>query len=252
VIIFPAVDIKDGRCVRLKKGRADQVTVFEDDPVKAALRWQEQGALWLHLVDLDGAFEGKPINLPLIKRLCSTLAIPVQMGGGIRNLDTARAYIDVGVTRLIIGTMALEEPENFSALCKALPGKVGVSLDTENGQLKSKGWVADSGLRIDDVLPDLVRQGAAFIIHTDIDRDGMHSGINLDLLAELCGKSPVPVIAAGGVSTLEDIRKLYPLSRDSRLEGAITGRAVYEGTLDLKEAMDWIRTQDNASQGLTV
>lgn len=244
MIIFPAVDIKDGRCVRLKKGRADQVTVFEEDPVKAALHWQEQGAEWLHLVDLDGAFAGKPVNLALIERLCSSLSIPVQMGGGIRDLDTARAYIDAGIERLIIGTMALEEPEAFGRLCDALPGKAGVSLDTENGRLKSKGWVADSGLGIDDVLPRLAEQGAAFIIHTDIDRDGMQSGINLTLLSDLCSRSPVPVIAAGGVATLEDIQKLYPLSRNSRLEGAITGRAVYEGTLDLHEAMRWIGEAD--------
>ena len=243
MIIFPAVDIKGGRCVRLKKGRADQETVFEEDPVKAALHWQEQGAVWLHLVDLDGAFEGKAVNLALIKRLCASLSIPVQMGGGIRDLDTAKAYVDAGVARLIIGTMALDEPERFSSLCNALPGKVGVSLDTEKGRLKSKGWVADSGLHMDDVLPRLASQGVSFIIHTDIDRDGMQSGINLELLADLCAKSAIPVIAAGGVATLEDIQKLYPLSRDGRLEGAITGRAIYEGTLDLKEAMNWIRAQ---------
>lgn len=243
MIIFPAVDIKGGRCVRLKKGRADQETVFEEDPVKAALHWQEQGALWLHLVDLDGAFEGKAVNLALIKKLCSSLAIPVQMGGGIRDLETAKAYIDAGITRLIIGTMALEEPDRFAALCTALPGKAGVSLDTEKGRLMSKGWVSDSGLEIDDVLPRLAAQGASFIIHTDIDRDGMQSGINIELLSDLCRKSPIPVIAAGGVATLDDIKKLYPLSRDGNLEGAITGRAIYEGTLDLKEGMAWIGSQ---------
>lgn len=243
MIIFPAVDIKDGQCVRLKKGRADQVTVFDPDPVNAALHWQDQGAEWLHLVDLDGAFEGKPVNLALIERLCASLSIPVQMGGGIRDLETARAYIGAGITRLIIGTMALEEPETFAALCAALPGKVGVSLDTEKGRLMSKGWVADSGMVIDDVLPRLAGQGAAFVIHTDIDRDGMQSGINLELLTDLCQKSPIPVIAAGGVATLEDIQKLYPLSLDSRLEGAITGRAIYEGSLDFKQAMDWIRAR---------
>lgn len=243
MIIFPAVDIKGGRCVRLKKGRADQETVFEEDPVKAALHWQNQGAAWLHLVDLDGAFAGEPVNLALITRLCAALSIPVQMGGGIRDLDTAKAYINAGVTRLIIGTMALEQPEVYADLCKALPGKIGVSLDTEKGKLMSKGWVADSGLEIDDVLPRLAGQGTAFIIHTDIDRDGMQSGSNVGFLAQLCAKSPLPVIAAGGVATLDDIKRLYPLSRDSRLEGAITGRAIYEGTLDLKEAMNWINSQ---------
>lgn len=243
MIIFPAVDIKGGQCVRLKKGRADQETVFASDPVEAALHWQNQGAEWLHLVDLDGAFAGKPVNLPLITRLCKSLSIPVQMGGGIRDRECATAYCQAGVTRLIIGTLALDDPEAYARMCAALPGKIGVSLDTEGGRLKTKGWVADSGLTIDDVLPRLHEQGTAFIIHTDIDRDGMQSGVNVPVLAELAKKSPMPVIAAGGVATLEDIKKLYPLSLESNLEGAISGRAIYEGTLNLKEALDWLQAQ---------
>ena len=243
MIVFPAVDIKGGQCVRLKKGRADQETVFASDPVEAALHWQNQGAEWLHLVDLDGAFAGKPVNLALITRLCAALSIPVQMGGGIRDLECAKAYCRAGVTRLIIGTLALEDPESYARICAALPGKIGVSLDTEGGRLRTKGWVADSGLTIDEVLPRLHKQGTAFIIHTDIDRDGMQTGVNLPVLADLAKKSPVPVIAAGGVATLDDIRKLHPLSLESNLEGAITGRAIYEGTLDLREALAWLRTQ---------
>ena len=243
MIIFPAVDIKGGQCVRLKKGRADQETVFASDPVQAALHWQEQGAEWLHLVDLDGAFAGKPVNLELITRLCSSLSIPVQMGGGIRDLETAQAYCRAGVTRLIIGTLALENPEAHARICAALPGQIGVSLDTEGGKLKTKGWVADSGLGIDDVLPRLRDQGTAFIIHTDIDRDGMQTGVNVAALADLAKKSPMPVIAAGGVATLEDIKTLYPISLESNLEGAITGRAIYEGTLDLREALAWLQSQ---------
>ncbi len=243
MIVFPAVDIKGGQCVRLKKGRADQETVFSSDPVEAALHWQNLGAQWLHLVDLDGAFAGKPVNLPLITRLCKALSIPVQMGGGIRDLDTARAYIGAGVTRLIIGTLALEDPEAYGRICAALPGKIGVSLDTEDGRLKTKGWVGDSGLAIVDVLPRLHQQGTAFIIHTDIDRDGMQSGVNLALLTDLAGISPVPLVAAGGVATLDDIRNLYPLSKSGNLQGAITGRAIYEGTLDLREALRWIAAQ---------
>jgi phosphoribosylformimino-5-aminoimidazole carboxamide ribotide isomerase len=163
------------------------------------------------------------------------------MGGGICDLESAYAYCRAGVTRLIIGTLALENPESFSRICVALPGKIGVSLDTEGGKLKTKGWVADSGLSIDDVLPRLHKQGTAFIIHTDIERDGMQSGVNLPMLADLAKKSPMPVIAAGGVATLEDIRKLYSLSLESNLEGAITGRAIYEGTLNLTEALAWLR-----------
>ncbi len=240
MIIFPAVDIKDGRCVRLKKGLADEVTVFSHDPVEAALHWQKQGARRLHLVDLDGAFAGEPVNLPLITKICAALSIPVQMGGGIRNLDTAKAYIDAGVNRLIIGTMALENPTLYSAISSALPGRVGVSLDTVGERLRTRGWVEDSGRTIFEVLPRLQQQGTAFIIHTDIERDGMHSGLNLPLLTALCAQSPVPVIAAGGVSTMEDIKALRPLADGGRLEGAITGRALYEGTLDLREAMAWL------------
>jgi phosphoribosylformimino-5-aminoimidazole carboxamide ribotide isomerase len=243
VIIFPAVDIKGGQCVRLKKGRSDQETVFAADPVEAALHWQKQGADWLHLVDLDGAFAGRPVNLPLITRLCAALSIPVQMGGGIRDLECAKAYCRAGVTRLIIGTLALEDPESYARLCAALPGKIGVSLDTRGDMLKTKGWVADSGLRVADVLPRLHEQGTAFIIHTDIERDGMQSGVNLPALTELAKKSPMPVIAAGGVATLADIQALYPLSLESNLQGAVTGRAIYEGSLNLKEALDWLRAK---------
>ena len=244
MIIFPAVDIKGGQCVRLRKGRADQETVFETDPVKAALRWQELGAEWLHLVDLDGAFAGKAVNLDLITRLCSALSIPVQMGGGIRDLGTAKAYCDAGVTRLIIGTLALEDPHAYEEMCTNLPGRIGVSLDTEGGRLKKRGWVDDSGLTIEQVLPRLYAQGTSFIIHTDIDRDGMQSGINLEMLQNLADESPMPVIAAGGIATLDDIKHLYPISKNSNLEGAITGRAIYEGTLDFKEALEWLKAQD--------
>ena len=244
MIIFPAVDIKDGQAVRLRKGRADDVTVFSPDPVAMAATWQDMGARFLHIVDLDGAFAGSEVNLPLITRMRKTLSIPVQVGGGIRSEAVARKYVDAGAARCIIGTMALEDPDGYAALCAMLPGKIGVSLDAEGGRLKTKGWVADSGLTIDGVLPRLEKTGTAFIIYTDIDRDGMQSGVNLPALEALAKKSPVPVIAAGGVATLEDIKALYPLSRDANLEGAISGRALYEGTLDLKEAMDWIAKQE--------
>jgi phosphoribosylformimino-5-aminoimidazole carboxamide ribotide isomerase len=243
VILFPAVDIKDGQCVRLQKGRPDKTTVFFPDPVEAALHWQHQGARWLHLVDLDSAFAGKPVNLPLIARLCGALSIPVQIGGGIRSLETAKAYLDAGAGRLIIGTMALEMPSLFTALCAALPGKIGVSLDIEAGRLKTKGWAVDSGLTLEEVLPRLAEQGTAFFIHTDIDRDGMQSGVNLPALTNLAAKSPLPVIAAGGVATLADIQKLYPVSRIGNLQGVISGRALYEGSLNLAEAMAWIAAQ---------
>ncbi|MCT4534157.1 1-(5-phosphoribosyl)-5-[(5-phosphoribosylamino)methylideneamino]imidazole-4-carboxamide isomerase [Halodesulfovibrio sp.] len=243
MIIFPAVDIKGGQAVRLKQGKADQETVFSSDPVAMAKKWQEQGGKWLHVIDLDGAFSGEPVNRDLIQNICSSVSMPVQLGGGIRDLETAKAYLDAGVSRLIIGTIALTEPELFGSICKAFPGKIGVSLDAEGGVLKTKGWVEDSGQTIYDVLPRLEEQGVAFIIYTDIDRDGMQTGVNLPALTKLAQTASVPVIAAGGVATLDDIKALYPLTKDANLEGAISGKAIYTGTLDLKEASDWIATQ---------
>ena len=243
MIIFPAVDIKGGKAVRLRRGRADDATVFSDDPAEAARHWERLGARWLHVVDLDGAFDGHAASAAIVGRICGGAAIPVQLGGGIRDADAARAYLDAGVTRLIIGTMALEEPENFAALCRAFPGKIGVSLDAADGKLKSRGWVADTGLTVSDVLPRLEDAGAAFIIYTDIERDGMHSGVNAAALTRLVRVAHVPVIAAGGVSTLEDVKRLYPLSREG-LEGVISGRALYEGTLDLPAALAWVAEQE--------
>lgn len=246
MIVFPAIDLMNGVCVRLRRGRADDETVFSSDPVATARHWQEQGGRWLHVVDLDGAFSGQPVNAPLIRSICDALDIPVQLGGGIRDAATAKAYLEAGVERLIIGTIALEEPEAYAALCAEFPGRIGVSLDAEGGKLKTKGWVADSGLTVDEVLPRLLVAGTAFIIYTDIDRDGMQTGVNLPALEHLAKASTVPVIAAGGVATLEDVKALYPLSRTTNLQGAVSGRAIYEGTLDLRTAMDWIRQQEKA------
>lgn len=246
MILFPAVDIQGGKAVRLKQGKAEQSTVFAENPVDAALHWQERGARWLHVVDLDGAFDGAAQSRHIVRAICDALHIPVQLGGGIRTAETARTYLEAGVTRLIIGTMALEEPAAFASLCRDFPGQIGVSLDAEGGRLKSRGWLADTGFSVDDVLPRLHADGAAFIIYTDIERDGMQSGVNLPALTHLAESAQVPVIAAGGVATLADVQKLYPLSRTSRLQGAISGRALYAGSLNLEEANAWIAAQDAA------
>lgn len=242
MILFPAVDIKNGECVRLAQGKEDEVTVFASDPVAQARYWAGFGSRYLHVVDLDGAFSGMPKNFDLIKNICGAVNIPVQLGGGIRDIATAKKYIEAGVHRLIIGTMALESPDLFSDLCKALPGKIGVSLDAVDGRLKTKGWVEDAGLTMDDVLPRLEADKVRFIVYTDISRDGMQTGVNVLGLEELCDKTSIPVIAAGGVHTLDDIKALYPLSKKG-LEGAISGRAIYVGTLDVKEANAWIDAQ---------
>jgi phosphoribosylformimino-5-aminoimidazole carboxamide ribotide isomerase len=243
VIIFPAVDIKGGKAVRLRRGRADQETVFSPDPVAAALAWQKQGGRYLHVIDLDGAFAGEGVNLPLIRRICRAVSIPVQVGGGIRDAATARAYLDAGAARCIIGTMALEEEKTYAELCAAFPGRIGVSLDAEGGRLKTKGWAADSGLTIDHALCRLLDAGSAFLIYTDIERDGMQAGVNLSALEHVARKSAVPVIAAGGVASLDDIKALYAFSLTSKLEGVIAGRALYEGSLSLPEAIAWIAAQ---------
>jgi phosphoribosylformimino-5-aminoimidazole carboxamide ribotide isomerase len=242
VILFPAVDIKDGKCVRLKQGLADQVTIFSDSPVDAALHWRGKGAEYLHVVDLDGAFYGVPRNFDLIAEICSELDVPVQLGGGVRDLKTAGSYISAGVTRLIIGTMALAEPDDFGRLCNAFPGRIGVSLDARDGRLKTKGWVEDTEYTVFDVLPRIAEQGASFIVYTDISRDGMQVGVNIEALDALCEATVLPVIAAGGVTDLEDVKKLFPLTGKG-LSGAITGRAIYEGSLDFEEAVAWIESR---------
>ena len=240
MILFPAVDIKDGRCVRLEQGRADAVTVFGEDPAASAMHWVALGAQWLHIVDLDGAFSGLPRNFDLVGRICAEAKVPVQLGGGIRDLATATAYVKAGVTRLIIGTIALEQPELFAELCAALPGKVGVSLDAVDGRLKSRGWVTDAGMSVADVLPRIEAAGAAFIIYTDIARDGMQSGVNIPALTALCESTKLPVVAAGGVTNLQDLKNLAPLCAKG-LQGAITGRAIYAGTLNFIDGLAYTK-----------
>lgn len=241
MIIFPAVDLKNGKAVRLKQGRADEVSVFSDDPVLMAKHWQSLGAQYLHLIDLDGAFEGKSVNAGIVKKICSELNIPVQLGGGIRTEETADFWLNLGVTRIIIGTMALENFDLFEKICKKYPGRVGVSLDVAGKKLKTRGWVEDSGKEIDEILPKLQNAGCAFVIYTDIERDGMHSELNFAEVERLAKLSPLPLIAAGGVSTMESVKKLLPLCKATSLQGIISGRAIYEGTLNLQEAMEYIK-----------
>lgn len=243
MILFPAVDIQGGNAVRLERGRPDARRVFSNDPVSMALHWQSEGANFLHLVDLDGAFEGTSPNTAMVREICDALNIPVQLGGGIRTENAVKTWLDAGVTRLILGTLALEEPATFARLCHAYPGRIGVSLDAENGRLKTRGWVGDTPYTVDDVLPRLAGDGAAFLVYTDIERDGMRTGVNLPALARLAEISLVPVIAAGGVASMADVEALFRLSRRANLEGAISGRAIYEGSLRFREAVDWIAAQ---------
>ncbi len=241
MIIFPAVDIKQSRCVRLKQGRADEETVFSRDPLAVAKHWEDSGAKWLHVVDLDGAFQGELKNFQTIQEICSHMDIPVQLGGGIRSFKAAKKYFQAGVERIIIGTLALEDKSVLQELCSQFPGRVGVSLDAENQILKSKGWVNDTGISVFDVLPDLKDAGTSFLVYTDISRDGMQSGVNIRAIEDVVNNTELPVIAAGGVSRLEDIKTLYPL-RAKGLWGVITGKAIYSGSLDFKQAVNWIES----------
>lgn len=246
MIIFPAVDLQNGKAVRLRQGVRDQSTVFAENPETLGEYWRDQGAEWLHIVDLDGAFDGESANLPIIRQLAAS-GLKTQVGGGIRTLERARQLFDLGVTRLIIGTVALEEPETFAAMCAKYPGRIGVSLDTRNGVLKARGWVTNSDKRLETILPELEDVGAAFIIHTDIERDGMHTGPNLIILAKLLKLVSLPVIAAGGVSTLEDIKNISALNP----AGVIAGRALYDNTLDFKSAKAWLETSGKGAPGIS-
>jgi len=243
MILFPAIDIKNGECVRLRQGKYNDVTVFSKDPVEMAKHWVDKGAKYLHIVDLDGAFEGVPKNYNLIEKICKSIDIPVQLGGGIRNFEVARRYFDAGVTRLIIGTMFFEEPSIFKSLCDKYKDKIGVSLDAEKGKLKSRGWVEDTGLTIDSVVLDAENMGASFIVYTDISKDGMQTGINPEPVKRFLSLTKLPVIYAGGVRDINDVKKFYPL-KEYGLQGIITGRAIYEGTLDFEKAIKWLDAQN--------
>jgi phosphoribosylformimino-5-aminoimidazole carboxamide ribotide isomerase len=236
MLIIPAIDLKDGKCVRLRQGRAEDVTVFGDDPVAMGLRWQEAGAQLLHVVDLDGAFSSRPRNLESIRRLRQALDIPMELGGGIRTLDTVAAYVDLGIDRLILGTVALKDPELAARACADFPGRIAFGLDARDGFLAVEGWTETSKRKAVDVARDLAKFAPAAFIYTDIARDGVKRGVNIPATRDLAREVEVPVIASGGVSTLEDIRGLLPLE-SLGVVGVITGRALYDGSLDLKEAI---------------
>ena len=236
MIIFPAVDIRNGKCVRLKQGRADQETVFGDDPAAMGRRWQEAGAEWLHVVDLDGAFSSSPQNLDSIRRLRQALTIPMQLGGGIRTLDTIARYVDLGIDRLILGTVVLKDPELVARACESYPGTIAIGLDARDGLVAVEGWTEVSSRPVLAVAQELAALKPAAIIYTDISRDGVKKGVNVEATQAMAQSVPVPVIASGGVSSLKDIEALRPLEALGVI-GVIIGRALYDGNLDLAEAI---------------
>jgi phosphoribosylformimino-5-aminoimidazole carboxamide ribotide isomerase len=235
VLLIPAIDLKDGRCVRLRQGRMEDETVFSDDPVQMAGRWVAQGARRLHLVDLNGAFAGEPVNGEAIRAIAARYPdLPIQVGGGIRGEATIAAYLEAGVSYCIIGTQAVKEPELVARACKAFPGHVIVGLDARDGQVAIKGWAEITRHRVEDLAKRFEDDGVAAVVYTDIGRDGMMTGPNVEATQSLAEAISVPVVASGGITNLKDVRALC-LVAGCGITGAITGRAIYEGTLDFAE-----------------
>ena len=235
MILIPAVDIKNGQCVRLFQGRMDEETVFSDDPVSQARQWEAEGAARVHLVDLDGAVESRPRNLALIENIVKAVTVPVQVGGGIRDMETIRHYLGIGVHQVILGTVAIENPGLVREAAAEFPGRIVVGIDANDGMVAVDGWTKTTETRAVDLARDFEGAGVSAIIFTDIARDGTHGGVNLEQTRELAESVSIPVIASGGVSTLAHLEELKGIE-SSGVIGVISGRALYEGTLNIGEA----------------
>jgi phosphoribosylformimino-5-aminoimidazole carboxamide ribotide isomerase len=236
MIVIPAIDLKEGRCVRLEQGLMDKDTVFNDDPAAQAMEWQRQGAELLHIVDLDGAFAGEPRNRSAIEAILGAIAIPAQLGGGIRDLATIEAYLALGLSRVIIGTAAQRNPALVKDACSRFPGRIVVGIDAKNGMVAVQGWAEVTDCTAADLARKFEGFGVSAIIYTDISRDGMLQGPNLEATRALAEAVAIPVIASGGVSRLEDIKNLMAIEK-SGVTGVITGKAVYTGAIKLAEAI---------------
>ena len=238
MLVIPAIDLKDGKCVRLRQGRMEDETVFGDDPVQVAQRWVDAGARRLHMVDLNGAFAGKPVNAAVIKAVAEAFPdLPIQVGGGIRDEDTVAAYLEAGVQYTIIGTKAVSTPHFINDLCLEFPGHILVGLDAREGKVAIDGWSKLSHHSAVDMARRFEQDGVEAIVFTDIGRDGMMTGVNVDSTVSLAQSITIPVIASGGITNMDDIRALCAVS-DEGIMGAITGRALYEGALDLAAAQE--------------
>lgn len=236
MLLIPAIDIKDGKCVRLRQGRMDDETVYAENPLDMAKRWVDAGARRLHLVDLDGALAGNPVNANVVHDIAEAFPdVPIQIGGGIRDADTIQAYLDAGVNYVIIGTKAVTAPHFVSDVCLEFPGHIIVGLDAKDGKVATDGWSKLSHHDVNDMAKHFEDDGVVSIIFTDIGRDGMMNSVNTEATVELCKHITIPVIASGGITNLDDIRSLSEVAEEG-IEGAITGRAIYEGTLDFAEA----------------
>jgi phosphoribosylformimino-5-aminoimidazole carboxamide ribotide isomerase len=237
MLIIPAVDIKNGKCVRLLQGRMDDETVYSDDPRAMALKWTRLGAQLIHVIDLDGAFAKVPQNTGSIRKILQTLKVPIQLGGGIRTEETVHMYLEMGVKRVIIGTGAIKEPDFVKKVCKTYPGQIVVGIDARNGKVAIDGWTQTTRIEAMELAKEFEDCGVAAINFTDIHRDGMQTGPNLNATLRLAEAVSIPVVASGGVSSIEDIKNLLPLET-AGVAGVIIGKALYSGKLDLKEALD--------------
>ena len=234
MILYPAIDLKDGQCVRLLRGEMSAATVFGDDPAAQAKSFAEAGCEWLHLVDLNGAFAGRPVNDEAVRAILAAVEVPVQLGGGIRDRATIEAWLEAGVARVILGTVAVEQPDLVREAARAHPGRIAVGLDARGGRVATRGWAEETEMEVSDLARAFEDAGIAALIYTDIDRDGAMAGPNVAATAALARAVSVPVIASGGVSSLED---LVALRDAGPIAGAISGRALYDGALDLAEAL---------------
>jgi phosphoribosylformimino-5-aminoimidazole carboxamide ribotide isomerase len=242
MILFPAIDLKDGQCVRLKLGDMNQATVFNDDPAAQAKSFEDQGYSYLHVVDLNGAFAGESVNGVAVEAILAAVDFPVQLGGGIRTLDHIEAWLDKGLARVILGTVAVRDPELVKAACKAFPGQVAVGIDARGGKVAVEGWAETSELSAIELAQRFEGAGVAAIIYTDIDRDGVLAGINWPATLELAGAVSIPVIASGGLAGMDDIRRMTEPDAQI-LEGAISGRALYDGRIDSREALALLKAR---------
>lgn len=236
MLIIPAIDLKDGKCVRLKQGVMNDSTIFADNPCDMASKWVSYGAKRLHLVDLNGAFKGSPVNADCVREISAKFPnLPIQIGGGIRSLDIANSYIEAGISYLIIGTMAVNNYDFVIELCREFPDKIIIGLDANNGFVATNGWAKQTKISVIELAKKFEQAGVNAIIYTDIARDGMLKGVNVSATVKLAKSTNIPIIASGGITNLDDINALLEYSKEGII-GAITGRAIYEGSLDFKEA----------------
>ncbi|WP_424942000.1 1-(5-phosphoribosyl)-5-[(5-phosphoribosylamino)methylideneamino]imidazole-4-carboxamide isomerase [Aliiroseovarius crassostreae] len=240
MILYPAIDLKDGQCVRLLRGEMEAATVFNDNPAAQAKAFSDAGCDWIHLVDLNGAFAGEPVNAGAVESILAAIDVPAQLGGGIRDMATISTWIEKGLSRVILGTVAVENPDLVRDAAREFPGKVAVGIDARNGRVATKGWAEETNVMVTDLAKSFEDAGVAAIIYTDINRDGAMQGPNIEATADLARAVSIPVIASGGVSSMDDLIAL----RDCgvALNGAISGRALYDGAIDLKKALEVLKS----------